>query len=199
VPLACGISKTLHNCQLAGGGPIRLSDLSAPTLGPPERRRNLIFASNGPKPEIGLQPPGLNPSSWGPRVAPDRRAHPAHVERSRTPSCEDPACVELERWTNANHDIRTAPESGGKPDANGRLRDGRPTLDFHVIARLIQRHVRRRRYLILLSSRCAYSSTRSHSEDGKCFASSCSPMRIPRESDSGWYSGSTLCISCRRL
>ena len=43
-----------------------------------------------------------------------------------------------------------------------------------------------------------YPSTRSHSEDGKCFAWSYLPTRIPRQSDSGLYSGSALCISCRR-
>ena len=43
-----------------------------------------------------------------------------------------------------------------------------------------------------------YPSTRSHSEDGKCFAGSYLPTRIPRQSDSGLYSGSALCISCRR-
>jgi hypothetical protein len=31
----------------------------------------------------------------------------------------------------------------------------------------------------------AYPSTRSHSEDGKCFAGSYSPTRMPRQSDSG--------------
>ena len=44
----------------------------------------------------------------------------------------------------------------------------------------------------------AYPTTRSHSDEGKCFAWSYSPTRMPRQSDSGLYSRSMLCISPRR-